>query len=66
MIAANIVANIQNPASDTPITAQRFASRLISDSETPLLATLGPKSKPIRGGTKKKLITVDDDFNSVR
>ena len=48
---------------NTATTAQRVASRIVSDSDTtPLLAILGPKPLPVTSasGTKKKLFTVED------
>ena len=56
------VSNVQNLLCDTPTTAQRYASRVISQCATQVLATLGPTPKSVSSGPtkKKKLFTVED------
>ena len=63
------VSNVQKLLSDTPTTTQRFASRLIYESETPVLSTLGSKPKDVSGSpgiTKKELFSVDEESNPAR
>ena len=46
----------------TPTTSQRVASRIITDAETPLLATLGPNPKAVHSEKvkRKQLFSVED------
>ena len=45
------VSNVENLLSSTPTTAQRVASRVINDTDTPFLATLGNKAKSVSSGS---------------
>ena len=41
------VSNVGNLLADTPITSQKVASRIIKDTATPFLHTLGPNPKHV-------------------
>ena len=62
------VTNIEKLLS-SPTTSQRVASRIIDSSATPLLATLGPRPKPIAGsnlGNSKKQLFSSEDMSMVQ
>ena len=54
------VDNVQQLLSGTPTTSQRVASRIINETDTPYLSTLGPKPLPLvtKNPPKKHLFTV--------
>ena len=58
------ISNIQNLLVTSPISAQRFTSRVVSELSTPVLSTLGPKPMEISTGeavpSKKKLFSVEE------
>ena len=57
------VSSVQDLLVKSPTTSQKVASRIIKDSATPLLATLGPSPKsvqPAPGTIQKRLFTLDD------
>ena len=54
--------NVEKLLEATPTTSQRVASRIITDAETPLLATLGPNPKAVdsKKVKRKQLFSVED------